>query len=228
MRLKNLLSGLVITVLFCCFQGCDKTDENGFHEPGTIHGVIRDFCNVSGCDLVIELDDGTIIVPYLLDTSLLLADGQEVEFAYQELPDIDYACSTGIVAEITRLELAGCSPIILQQTNSKITYSNLPEDPFRILNVYIEDNCLKIKLSHGGGCEIHEFIMIYNELPQFSIYSGTLILSHDANGDTCEALITKTIGYNLSPLQQAGSDMVRLYLVKSGDRDYQLIIDYYY
>jgi hypothetical protein len=228
MKLNNLILGVTILSLLFFLQECDRLENNGFHEPETTHGVIRDFSNIDGCGLVIEMDDGTIIIPYLLDKSLMFADGQEVEFTYKVLPDIDYDCTAGSVAEITGLEIAGCSPIILQRVDNTSAYSNLAADPFSIMNVKIEDDCLKITLSYSGGCEIHEFIMTYNELPQFGIYSGTLTLSHNAHGDMCKALITKTIGYDLSPLQKDKSNMVRLNLVKSGDRDYQLIIDYYY
>jgi hypothetical protein len=229
MRLNNLISVVAILSLLFFLQECDRLENNGFHEPETTHGVIRDFSNIDGCGLVIELDDGTIIVPYLLDKSLMFADGQEVEFTYKELPDMDYECTAGLIAEITGLEMAGCSPIILlQRVDNTPAYSSLVADPFSILNVKIENDCLKITLSYSGGCEIHEFIMAYNELPHFGIYSGTLTLSHNAHGDMCEALITKTISYDLSPLQKDESNMVRLKLVKSGDQDYQLIIDYYY
>lgn len=219
---------MVLLSIILLLQECDRIEDNGFHEPETTHGVIRDFSNIDSCELVIELDDGTIIIPYLLDTSLLLADGQEVEVTYTELPAIDYACKAGLVAEITGLKMAGCSPIIMQRMDNMIVYSNPPSDPFTILNAKIENDCLEITLSYSGGCEVHEFIMIYNELPHFSQYSGTLTLSHNSHNDVCEALITDTIGYDLTPLQQVEMDMVRLTLAKSGDLNYQLIIDYYY
>jgi len=225
---KLFFKVIILFSLILYLQSCDRIEDNEFREPETIHGIIRDFSNINGCGMVIELDDGTIIIPYLLDKSLMLTDGQEVEVAYTELAEIDYACKAGLVAEITWLKMVGSSPIIIQRTDNTILDTNLPSDPFKILHAKIEDDCLEITLSYGGGCKVHEFIMTYTKLPQFGIYSGTLTLSHNAHGDLCEALITDKIRYDLTPLQEAGSDMVRLNLIKSGDQDYQLIIDYYY
>ena len=45
----------------------------------------------------------------------------------------------------------------------------------------------------------------------------------------CEAYITQTVSFDLAPLKEPDKEMVRLILVKEGDKeDYQLIIDYYY
>jgi len=229
MRLNSLIfKVMILSSVFLYLHECDRIDDSEFDEPESTHGIIRDFRNIDSCGLVIELDDGTIIVPYLLDTSLLLSNGQEVEVAYTEVTDTDYACKAGLLAKITWLKMVGCSPIIMQEMDYFSTLTNLPSDPFKILNANIENNCLNIKLSYSGGCEVHEFIMTYTELPGFSQYSGTLTLSHNAHGDMCKSLITNTICYDLTSLQQPGSDMIRLTLIKSGDEDYQLIIDYYY
>lgn len=225
---KLLFKEITLFSLILYLQCCDRIKDNEFLTPETTHGIIRDFSSINGCGMVIELDDGTIIVPYQFDTSPMLADGQEVEITYTELSDIDYTCKAGPLAEITWLKILGCSHIILQIMNNTTLYTNLPDDPFNILHAEIEEDCLKITLSYGGGCKVHEFIMTYTKLPQFGIYSGILTLSHNAHGDLCEALITDTICYNLTSLQEAGSTMVRLNLVKSGDQYYQLIIDYYY
>jgi hypothetical protein len=225
---KLLLKGTILFSMTLYLQCCNRLEDNEFPEPETVHGIIRDFSSIDGCETVIELDDGTIIIPYLLDTSLMLADGQEVEVAYTVLADIDYTCKAGLVAEITWLKMVGSSPILMQRMDNTTLYTNLPSDPFNILHAKIEDDCLEITLSYSGGCKVHEFIMTYTKLPHFGIYSGTLTLSHNAHGDLCEALITDKIRYDLIPLQEAGSGMVRLNLIKSGDQDYQLMIDYYY
>lgn len=225
---------IISAVMILADTGCDKLDyaEQPFIEPQTMHGVVKDMSHVEGCGLVIVLDDGSVIVPYQLDTSLILAEGQEVEVAYTELANADYGCNVGAVADVTWMKQSGCSPIIiLQATDIASVYTNLPSDPFSINDAKIEDDCLHISVSFSGGCAAHEFIMTYAELPSFSKYdyNGKLTLGHNSHGDMCEAYITQTVSFDLKPLQNAKSDMIRLILVKEGDReDYKLIIDYYY
>ena len=213
-------------------SGCDKMSDETFIEPQTMHGVVKDMSQTNGCGLVIVLDDGSVIVPYQLDTSMIFVEGQEVEIAYTELPDTNYNCSAGIIADVTWLEQSGCSPIVMiQSTDIASVYSKLPSDPFTINDAKIEDNCLQISLSFAGGCEAHEFIMTYAALPGFDKYdyNGKLTLGHNSHGDMCEAYITQTISFDLKPLQNPEADMIRLILVREGDKDgYKLIIDYYY
>jgi hypothetical protein len=224
------IMSLFITICFIS-PGCDALVEDEFISPETVHGVVKDYSHIDGCGLVIELDDGTVIVPYQLDTSMLLAEGQEVEVAYSELPVTDYSCGAGVVADVNWLEQTGASPIILERASWDVaTLSNtLPSDPFTIEGAKIDGDHLKISLSYGGGCAVHEFIMTYQDLPKSGEYSGKLTLGHNSHGDRCEALITRTITFDLKPLQIPEKDMVRLILVKAGDKDgYKLIIDYYY
>jgi hypothetical protein len=222
---------IVVITLSLISPGCDKLSEDAFFSPETVHGVVKDYSHIDGCGLVIELDDGTVIVPYQLDTSMLLAEGQEVEISYAELPVTDYSCGAGVVADINWLEQTGASPIIFERANYDVaSLSNtLPSDPFKIEGAKIDGDHLKISLSYGGGCAVHEFIMTYQDLPKTSGYSGILTLGHNSHGDRCEALITRTISFDLKPLQIPEKDMIRLVLVKAGDKDeYKLIIDYYY
>lgn len=213
--------------------GCDKlADEETFIEPQTMHGIVKDMSQTNGCGLVVVLDDGTVIVPYQLDTSMILSEGQEVEIAYTELTNTDYNCNAGIVADINWMEQSGCSPIVkIQSTDIASVYTNLPSDPFTINDAKIENDCLHISLSFSGGCAAHEFIMTYSDLPDFEKYdyNGKLTLGHNSHGDSCYAYITQTVSFDLKPLQNKDSDMIRLILVKAGDKDgYKLIIDYYY
>ena len=111
MTLKTGIRISCLTAIFVtiCIIGsrCDKLPEQAFISPDMVHGVVKDMSDSNGCGLVIQLDDGTVIVPYLLDTMMSLAEGQEVEIAYSEIPAANYACGAGIVADVTWLEQAG-------------------------------------------------------------------------------------------------------------------------
>lgn len=74
-------------------------------------------------------------------------------------------------------------------------------DAFDINHVKIEGDVLKINLSYGGGCEKHDFEIlwdgiIYTDDPCFI----NLMVTHNSNRDLCEAYITDTINVNLKDL----------------------------
>jgi len=220
--LLSLIGSLLIFILACEDSGIAHHDE-----PEIQYGIVKDFSQFDGCGLVIELDDGTILVPYQLDTTMMLSDGQTVNVAFTELNNVDYKCNAGILVELSYLEPIGCVPII--PIESKMLSSTLPSDPFTIEDADIEDHCLKLSVTYGGGCKIHEFIMIYTPALNFCDYGGKLTLSHNAHGDMCEALVTDTLSFDLISVQEDGANAIRLVLEKEGDvTDYQLIIDYYY
>ncbi len=221
---------MTIFVAVCIIvPNCDKSADQFFVSPEMVHGVVKDMSDSNGCGLVIQLDDGTVIVPYQLDTTMSLAEGQEVEIAYSEITASNYACGAGVVADVTWLEQAGCSPIILVKPDVTSVSNKLPSDPFTISGAKINGDCLEILLSFGGGCEAHEFVMTYHKLPNFDKYSGQLTLGHNSHGDMCEAYITQTVSFNLAPLKEPDKEMIRLVLIKEGDKEgYKLIIDYYY
>ncbi len=95
-----------------------------------VHGVVKDMTDSTGCGLVIELDDGTVIVPYQLDTSMQLAEGQEVEIAYSEITTTNYSCGAGVVADVTWLEQTGCSPIIPLKSGYIFRFQQAPFGSF--------------------------------------------------------------------------------------------------
>ncbi len=74
-------------------------------------------------------------------------------------------------------------------------------DAFEINHVIKEGELLKINLSYGGGCEQHDFEIlwdgiIYTDDPCFI----NLIVTHNGNGDLCEAYLTETIEVDLKVL----------------------------
>lgn len=74
-------------------------------------------------------------------------------------------------------------------------------EAYSINNVKRVGDFLQINLSYSGGCKIHDFEIIWDGI----VYTDepchmNLLLIHDANSDTCEALITRTIVVNLEEL----------------------------
>jgi hypothetical protein len=74
-------------------------------------------------------------------------------------------------------------------------------EAYSINNVKRVGDFLQIILSYSGGCKIHDFEIIWDGI----VYTDepchmNLLLIHNANNDTCEALITRTVVVNLEEL----------------------------
>lgn len=74
-------------------------------------------------------------------------------------------------------------------------------EAYSINNVKRVGDFLQINLSYSGGCKIHDFEIIWDGI----VYTDepchmNLLLIHNENNDTCEALITSTVVVNLEEL----------------------------
>jgi hypothetical protein len=74
-------------------------------------------------------------------------------------------------------------------------------EAYSINNVKRDGDFVQINLSYSGGCKIHDFEIIWDGI----VYTDepchmNLLLIHNANNDTCEALITSTVAVNLKEL----------------------------
>ena len=221
-------AGLIMLILTTC--SIERVEELSDADQDFYHAIMRKHYQLPGCDLFFELDDGTFVVPYMLDAPLMMPDGQEVEISFTVMEDIDAGCTGGILAQITALRQVGCGPVIdlaMEFANYAI-YEEAPDD-FEFVNVDMVDDCLKIVVSYSGGCEIHEFLLYAEPIPAFDEIQGRLFLSHYGHGDACKALIRDTVCFDLTPLQRKSANHSRLSLTKSGDGDRAVIyIDYYY
>ncbi|HKJ43126.1 MAG TPA: NigD-like C-terminal domain-containing protein [Sunxiuqinia sp.] len=89
--------------------------------------------------------------------------------------------------------------VILNASN----YDSLQNDPVKINEVHIEKDTLIINLSYSGGCEDH-IIDLARLMPWCGtppLPPPTFEIRHNSKGDLCEAWITQTLKYDISPLQ---------------------------
>ncbi|HVJ15666.1 MAG TPA: hypothetical protein VM686_09495 [Polyangiaceae bacterium] len=77
---------------------------------------------------------------------------------------------------------------------------DIATDPFDYQRHRYNGDLLEIEIAHGGGCADHEYSLCYTHFLESSPVQTELILLHDANGDTCEAYLTATLTFDLSPL----------------------------
>ena len=90
----------------------------------------------------------------------------------------------------------------------------LPSDPLEILSVGIIRNILRIDVRYGGGCKEHD-IQLHTDGKLYITEPATLdlYLSHDARGESCEALVSGTLYFDLSSL---AADQARLQVFAPG------------
>ena len=92
----------------------------------------------------------------------------------------------------------GCNESEELRINPKEESAPVKSDPFQLLEVAIEDQLLKIEVSYGGGCEEHDFQVIWPEVitagfpPDFSV-----VLNHQGNNDPCFAIITEVLEFDI-------------------------------
>ncbi|MCB0282726.1 MAG: hypothetical protein KDF60_09125 [Calditrichaeota bacterium] len=80
----------------------------------------------------------------------------------------------------------------------------LPDDPLDIKNVSISKDILSIDVQFGGGCEDHLFDMFTaSAFLESNPVQADLKLVHNGLDDPCDALISKTVKFDLTPLKKA-------------------------
>jgi len=94
-----------------------------------------------------------------------------------------------------------CDEIIIFDDVGNITLST---DPLTITEARMSQNILYLTVRYGGGCREHEFELYGNSgfLESYPV-QASIYLSHDSNGDLCEALITSELAFDLLPLKRA-------------------------
>jgi hypothetical protein len=79
-----------------------------------------------------------------------------------------------------------------------------PADRFEFQEVRIVGDTLEATVTYGGGCREHDFALVFANvfLESYPVQMRGM-LSHDANGDMCRALLGQTLHFDLTPLRDA-------------------------
>lgn len=78
----------------------------------------------------------------------------------------------------------------------------LKRDRLDVNSFSLNGDKLVFNLSYSGGCRDHSIeLYAFKEIQKTSPAQATLILSHNGNGDMCEAYITKTASFDLTALK---------------------------
>jgi hypothetical protein len=82
-------------------------------------------------------------------------------------------------------------------------------DPVASMEASLAGDCLELKLAYSGGCKEHDLDLYWNgSWDKSKPPVAHLHLSHNANGDACEAIKSAKLGYNLLPLRDPSGGQV--------------------
>lgn len=83
------------------------------------------------------------------------------------------------------------------------------KDPIARLDGGITGDCLELKVSYSGGCKEHGLDLYWAGGWDKSIPAvAHLNLSHQSNGDGCEAIKSEKLSFDLRPIRTPGSGQV--------------------
>jgi hypothetical protein len=102
------------------------------------------------------------------------------------------------VLELLRRSIA---PVIVSQTGSLVGH---PADLLQIVSARVEGGVLDVEVRYGGGCAAHDVDAVaWTEWMESNPVQVGVALTHDAHGDACKALVTRSLHFDLDPLRRA-------------------------
>lgn len=90
-------------------------------------------------------------------------------------------------------------------------------DPFNIVSVNLSGDILEIEVSYSGGCEQHNFDLVFNGAYKKSLPAkADLYLLHDNNNDQCRSIVEKKLFFNILSLRFPPNKAGELHLYLNG------------
>ena len=119
-----------------------------------------------------------------------------------------YIARLGIVMSL--LGLTGCAnekptgPSALSSSVAIGLFVSSPSDPLQLVSAKIRGDVLFLEVMYGGGCHEHRFALTGGGvfMESYPVQTG-LTLHHDALGDLCRAIVSKSLQFDLTPLKHA-------------------------
>lgn len=82
--------------------------------------------------------------------------------------------------------------------------STTRSDPAEIVRAELDGDVLKLHVRFGGGCADHDFSLIHTGgFMESHPVQTRLLLTHDAHGDNCRALLSRDLTFDLAPVKRA-------------------------
>ena len=79
-----------------------------------------------------------------------------------------------------------------------------PTDPVTINTAEVKGDSLWMTVSFGGGCRGHTFLLLADAawMESYPVQTGVR-LAHESNNDPCDAMLSRTLKFDLVPLKVA-------------------------
>lgn len=91
-------------------------------------------------------------------------------------------------------------------------FINAPDDEFDFADVTIINDSIYLSIRYGGGCGEVEFKLIDSEAIMESLPVQRNIRLSLKDEDTCEALLTEELSFDLTPIRVTGTNLVSINL----------------
>lgn len=85
---------------------------------------------------------------------------------------------------------------------SDMAPEDLKKDGFSYGDSYINGSALHLTVVSGGGCRDHDYTLTMTPSVFMESYpvQANIYLRHDANGDPCDAVVTDSVAFGLTPI----------------------------
>jgi hypothetical protein len=206
----NLPIGAIVLavagVMASCHVEPDENCEYGFREAVIVYSGAPE---VDGCGWMV-LIDSVAYHPVDLGIDYQMSD-LPVLIKYVLDPEVFRCGRGGAVYPAIRITdiKKNTAELLFLKDNEWDKYSL---DAFRLDSAYVHGDNLMMQVGYSGGCRDHEFILW--KLPPNALNPPPieLALSHQANGDMCEAYITRWLSFSLVPLRERGKSEITFLL----------------
>lgn len=95
--------------------------------------------------------------------------------------------------------------------------------PVTIKNAEINGDFLKLSVSYSGGCEEHEFDLLFNGMYAKSLpVQAKFFLKHNSNGDACKGLVHKELLFDVSELKKKQNHVIISVMGYKGKIEYKV------
>jgi len=85
-----------------------------------------------------------------------------------------------------------------------VDHAHWPSDAVDIVDVSVVGDSLSVSVRYGGGCANHAFVLLAGTAWMESYpVQLRLRVAHDAKGDPCDALFTRELRFDLTPIRAA-------------------------
>jgi hypothetical protein len=122
--------------------------------------------------------------------------------------------------DIRVTKLMRTSPYSVQLIDASQT-GVIRKDMLNVAEVSLENDILNFSVGYSGGCREHLIeLFALKEIAKSNPAQVTINLSHFANGDMCEAYVTRKVQFDLTPLKQFLKSQYRI-----NDRVILLVFD---